>query len=143
MAHLHAHTCLELALRTRFADFSSKSKRKYGPGLSELLEHAITTGVFKNENFGVWRRTTELRARSRVVAELIEKMDRLNLDEAEFDEAGIVANDDDRNHDYVGVLLETLPKIRNSYGHGSAAVHNQVIGGLRIVQEAINQLWPD
>lgn len=144
VAELHAHTCLELALRTRFAaDLPINPKRPHGPGLRKLLAHAINAGVLRNEKFDVWRRTTAQRARNRALAELIEEMDRQNLDEADFDEANVVANDDDRNHDYVGVLLKNLPKIRNEYGHGSTALHNRVIGSLRIVQEAINQLWPD
>jgi hypothetical protein len=144
VAELHAHTCLELALKTRFAaDFPGNPKRPHGPGLRKLLAYAIKTGVLKNENFDVWRRTTAQRTRSRALAELIEEMERLNLDEAEFDEASVVANDADRNHDYVGVLVENLPEIRNEYGHGSTALHNQVIGSVRIVQEVINQLWPD
>lgn len=139
VAELHALTCLELALRARFGH--EFKPREYGPGLCKLLEHAITTGALKNENFDVWRRKTALRAEDRALYELLKRMDELGLDEAEFDEANVVIKDEDCEDDYLGALLENVPKIRNHYGHGSSTLHNQVIGTLRIVREIINQLW--
>lgn len=140
VAELHAFTCLELALRNRFSH--EFPPREHGPGLRKLLEHAIETNALKNEKFEVWRRTTELRARNRAVYELIERMNELGLAEAEFNEASVVVTDEDRDHDYLATLRESVPKIRNHYGHGSSTLHNQGIGTLRLVQEIINQLWP-
>lgn len=140
VAELHAHTCLELALRARF--WNDFPPGKHGPGLRRLLKHAVTEGVLKNENFDVWRRTTALRAKNRAMYELIERMNELGAEEIEFDETSIVIKDEDRDHDYLGDLLENVPEIRNHYAHGSSTLHNQVIGTLRLVQEIINQLWP-
>lgn len=140
VAVLHAHTCLELALRARFGHAFPPSKP--GPGLHRLLKHAVEEGALKNENFEVWCRTTALRASNRVLYEQIEKMEKLGLNELEFDETNVTITDEDRDHDYVGTVLANIPKIRNHYAHGSSTLHNQVIGTLRIVQEIINQLWP-
>lgn len=140
VAELHALTCLELALRNRFSH--ELPPREHGPGLRKLLEHAIKSNALKNEGFEVWRRTTALRARNRAMYELIERMNELGLEEAEFDEANIVVIDEDRDHDYLGTVRESLPEIRNHYGHGSSALHNQGVGTLQLVQEIINQLWP-
>lgn len=106
------------------------------------MKHAVENGALKNENFEVWCRTTALRANNRVLYEQIEKMEKLGLNELEFDETNVTITDEDRDHDYVGTVLENMPKIRNHYAHGSSTLHNQVIGTLRIVQEIINQLWP-
>jgi len=73
---------------------------------------------------------------------LIERMNKLGLDEIEFDETNVVIKDEDRDHDYLGNMLENVPEIRNHYAHGSSTLHNQVIGTLRLVKEIINQLWP-
>lgn len=140
VAELHAFTCLELALRNRYGDVFRHLK--YGPGLRRLLEHAINEGALKNENFEIWRRTTALRARNRAWHELLERMNELGLDEIEFDDADVEVRDEDRDHGYLGTLLESAPHIRNHYGHGSTTLHNQAMGTLRIVQEIINQLWP-
>ncbi|MCD6706358.1 MAG: hypothetical protein LT080_07895 [Thiobacillus sp.] len=141
VAELHAHTCLELALRTRFADESSRSG-KPRPGLRQLLERAVKDGILKSENFVVWRRATAFRAKNRALHEQIGQMEQLGLDEAVFDESNIVIKDEDRDHDYLGIVVESMPKVRNHFAHGSSTLHNQAIGSLRLVQEIIDQLWP-
>lgn len=140
VAKLHAHTCLELALRARFGHEFPPSK--HGPGLRRLLKHAVEKCALKNDGFEVWCRTTALRAENRTMYELIERMNKLGLDEIEFDETNVVIKDEDRDHDYLGNMLENVPEIRNHYAHGSSTLHNQVIGTLRLVKEIINQLWP-
>lgn len=105
VAELHAYTCLELALRDRFGADLGKNR----PGLRRLLEHAVNKGVLKNENFEVWRRTTAFRAKTRAMHEQLEMMEQLGLNAVEFDETSVVITDKDRNHDYVGNVLEDMP----------------------------------
>ncbi len=144
VAQHHAYTCLELALRERFEDemlSGGKKKRKCGPGLKTLLSYAANSGYLANEKFEVWRHTTMVRATERAMIEALEEMDRRGLSEAKFDETNIEIKDVDRDHDYLSVLLETIPALRNHYAHGSKSLHNQVLGTIQVVAEIINQIF--
>jgi hypothetical protein len=168
-ARSHAYECLELALKMRFkeellereekdrlARYEEHVKKhpknnqpprpidreKYHPGMHELLEHAIAVGVLKNENFTAWQTKTELRARHRRDVEAIRRMQELGLTEVEVEEAQIEIKDEDRNHDYLGRVLESVPFIRNHYAHGTSALDNKSLSTLRLVAEIINQIFP-
>ncbi len=145
VAEHYAFTCLELALRERYESemrAAGVCKENYIPGLKPLLSYAIGKEYLKNENFARWRRQVEMRARERVESEAIEEMKRLGLHEMEIDEASFEIKDVDRDYDYVAILLETMPWLRNHYAHGSKTLHNQVLDTLRVVAEIINQIYP-
>lgn len=144
VAQHHVYTCLELALRESFEEAmlaTGEPKREHGPGLKRLLTYAIEKGFLKNENFEVWRHRTRVNAKMRTMYEEIEEMSRLDLDQMELDESKIEIKDVDRNHDYLTILLETIPYLRNHYAHGSKSLHNQVLGTIQIVAEIINQIF--
>jgi hypothetical protein len=143
VANLHAYTCLELALRVRFESEMPipKRKREFGSGLSKLLKHAIDNGHLRNENFEIWRRHTENNARRRTELEAFEKMERLELTEMQFDESSIVITDEDRNHDYLAIILKTIPWLRNHHAHGSESLDKQALGTISLVAEIINQIY--
>ena len=144
VAHHHAYTCLELALRERFEDelvSAGEQKREHGPGLRRLLKYAVENGFLRNENFEVWRHQTWLNAKMRTMYEGLEEVSRLGLDEMEHDESKIDIKDVDRNHDYLAILLENIPDSRNHYAHGSKSLHNQVLGTIQVVKEIINQIF--
>lgn len=146
VAQHHAYTCLELALRECFEAamlVAGEPKREHGPGLKQLLTYAIEKGFLKNENFEVWRHRTQVNAKMRTMYEEIEEMSRLDLDQMELDESKVEIKDVDRNHDYLTILLETIPYLRNHYAHGSKSLHNQVLGTVQIVAEIINQIFPE
>lgn len=144
VAKLHAYTCLELALRLRFGPellASRKHKSGIGPGLKQLLSYAVKNGILENENFEVWRHRTKINARQRTLSENFNEMDRLRLKEMIFDETQIEIKDEDRNHDYLATILETMPWLRNHYAHGTESLDNQVLGTIRLVAEIINQIY--
>lgn len=64
-----------------------------------------------------------------------------NLEQIELDYSQAVPNDQDRNWNYLPILLEALPGIRNTYAHGSNMLHNQVLGTLELVCEILNQIF--
>lgn len=145
VAHHHAYTCLELALRERFeAEMltAGEQKREHGPGLRRLLTYAIENGFLRNENFEVWHRQTWVNAKMRTMYESLEEMGRLCLDQMEHDESMVQIKEVDSNHDYLAILLETMPYLRNHYAHGSKSLDNQVLGTLQIVSEIVNQIYP-
>ena len=144
VAKHHAYTCLELALRQRFeAELlaAGDKKREFGPGLKRLLEYAVKNGYLKNEDFELWRHHTEQRAKRRTENEIWEEARRMGLNEIRIDDIQYVIKDEDRDHEYVGLLIESLPWLRNSYAHGSISLDNQALGTIRIVAEIINQIY--
>jgi hypothetical protein len=64
-----------------------------------------------------------------------------NLEQIEMDYSKAAPNDQDRDWNYLPILLEVLPGIRNAYAHGSTMLHNQVLGTLELVCEILNQLF--
>lgn len=153
VAHLHAYTCAEFALRERFAadlvaeeqrkqKEARRKQRKFRPTLNRLLAYAIKHGHLRNENFDAWRHQARVNAKMRILYEDLEEMNRLGLDRMEHDESKIEIKDVDRTHDYLAILLKTMPYLRNHYAHGSKSLHNQVLGTLQIVSEIINQIYP-
>jgi len=145
VVRLHAYTCLELALRERFGSelvAARKWASEYIPSLRQLLFYAIDQGVIKNENFSVWRHRAEQRAKIRNEEELWEEAKSKGLSEITFDENEFEIKDEDCDHDYLGIILETTPSLRNHYAHGSKSLDNQAIGTIRLVTEIINQIFP-
>jgi hypothetical protein len=169
-ARSHAYGCLELALTIRFKDdlfaheernrrslYDSKlktnpqnvkpyqplDKEKFRPMLRALLTYAIEIGAVKNENFSAWQRKTQLRARYRRDIEAIEKMKALGVSELEIDDSQLEIKDDDRDHDYLGQVLQSVPFLRNEYAHGTTALDNQSLSALRLAAEIINQIFPE
>lgn len=135
---------LEFALRERFeAEMIAlgEEKREHGPGLKRLLRFSIEGGHLKNEDFGVWRHMTEMRARHRTSQEITEKMIRENLTEVEYDEDDFEIKAIDRDHEFVKPLIDLFPNLRNHYAHGSRTLHNQALVTIQIVSEIINQIF--
>jgi hypothetical protein len=168
-ARSHAYECLELALRMRFKDdlyvreeqkrrtrheqdlrdcpckvkgpYKPINREKFRPTLHPLLQYAIEIGALKNEHFSAWQQRTNIRARHRRDIETIQKMKELGLSELEIDDTQLEINDEDRDHDYLGQVLKSLPSIRNLYAHGTSALDNKSLSALRITAEIINQLF--
>jgi hypothetical protein len=144
VAEHHALTCLELGLRKRFA---SQLPKKYWkdprrePTLRPLLSFAVDKGAIKNEGFRQWRDQVDHRARQRYSMEKHQEMIARGLHEMELDYTQALPNDQDREWDYLSILQEVLPEIRNGYAHGSTLLHQQVLGTLELVSEILNQLF--
>jgi hypothetical protein len=144
VAEHHALTCLELGLRLRFPgplpkEYWKQSNRK--PTLRPLLNFAVHTRAIKNEGFRQWHEQVEFRARERYSSERQREMIQRNLEQIELDYSQAIPNDQDRDWDYLPILLDVLPGIRNSYAHVSSMLHNQVLGTLELVCEILNQLF--
>lgn len=145
VAEHHALTCLELGLRLRFPDpLPKKYWNKpdgWKPTLRPLLNFAVDTGAIRNEGFRQWREQVEFRARERYAHGRQKEMIERNLQQVELDYSQAVPDDQDRNFNYLAILLDVLPNIRNGYAHGSTRLHNQVLGTLELVCEMLNQLY--
>ena len=134
--------CLELALRDRLKDEIQtgqiKGKR---PTLRPLLKYAIDHGLVKNEGFATWRNRGVINSRHRVEMEKIREASEKNLTEMTWDESDIKITAEDLEWDYVKMLPEVLPMLRNEYAHGSTELHSLALRTIEIVCEIINQLY--
>jgi hypothetical protein len=50
--------------------------------------------------------------------------------------------DEDRDHDYLGIVLQTIPFLRNHYAHGAGTLVDKSLSALRVASEIINQVFP-
>lgn len=132
--------CLEYALREKYGEaVQEKIARK--PTLYPLLKHAIEKNHIENSDFAVWQCRVQMAAENRHQIELIRRMQQENLDEIIIDESSITVTEEDMKYDYLSVLQETLPKIRNTYAHGSSMLFSQSLHTFDIVSTIINRIY--
>jgi len=125
VADWHACASLELALKIK-----TDGKIR---GLFNLIRHAIAQGWVKNEGFSQWQ---AIRERSEGQLELHRRL---------FEHLGRPfhpPNGGAFQWDYVSLLLDSIPYMRNEYAHGSPMFYPGTMN-LREVAEFINQLFPD
>lgn len=134
--------CLELALRERLKEEIRTGKVKgKKPALRLLLKYVVDNGLVRNEGFSTWQNRGEIRSRARVEMEKIREASEKNLTEFTFDESDIQITAEDLDWDYVKILPDLLPMIRNDYAHGSTDLHNWGLRSFQIVSEIINQVY--
>lgn len=145
VAESQAYACLEFALRERLEGEmidAGWTEREFGFTLRNYLTYAAKRGYVQNGDFEVWRMGVRMRARHRHFFETITEMERLGLTEMEVDESAIEVKEEDKASDYVGILLDSIPYMRNHYAHGSKTLRKGALVTFRIVSEIINKLWP-
>jgi hypothetical protein len=134
--------CLELALRERLKEEIGTGKIKgKRPTLQPLLKYAIEHELVKNEGFATWRNRGEINSRQRVRMEKFREMSEKKLTEMTWDESDIKITAEDLDWDYVRMLPDMLPKLRNEFAHGSTELNNWALRSIQIVCEIINQLY--
>jgi hypothetical protein len=134
--------CLELALRERLKEEIRTGKIKgKRPTLRLLLKYAVDNGLVRNEGFSAWQNRGEIRSRARVEMEKFREASEKNLTEFTWDESDIQITAEDMDWDYVKMLPDLLPMLRNDYAHGSTELHNWALRSFQIVSEVINQLY--
>jgi hypothetical protein len=134
--------CLELALGERLKEEIRMGKIKgKRPALRLLLKYAVDNGLVRNEGFSAWQNRGEINSRARVEMEGLREASEKNLTEWTIDESDIQITAEDLDWDYVKMLSNLLPMLRNDYAHGSTDLHNWSLRSFQIVSEIINQLW--
>jgi hypothetical protein len=119
-------TLIEMALKLRFP-------RKGRDGLRRLLQKAIKQKLIKEKAFThikiIRQQQAENLIMHRKLRNRFQTMMRSRLPK----------------NDYLAILLESLPKLRNSFAHPSGhAIHfpHEAIFSLRFAAEFVNQLFP-
>ena len=95
-----------------------------------------------HEGFSAWRNRGAARSRHRVEMEKLREASEKGLTEFTVDESEIKITAEDLDWDYVKMLPELLPMVRNDYAQGSTQLHNWALRSFPIVCEIINQLSP-
>ncbi|WP_176053330.1 hypothetical protein [Paraburkholderia caribensis] len=144
VAEQQALTTLEFALRERLekhlANSTPKGKRQR-IGLSYWLEQAVAHGVISNARLSRREEWALRRARSRAEFQVLEEMRRSEVLVVRVDLTSVVPLQEDLEYDWIGVFIESLPKIRNAYAHGSSFLHPTVLHTFEIVSDLIHQLY--
>ena len=145
IAEKQALTTLEFALREKLSALNEdKSKQSRSPrGLRKLFNLAVEEGLISNDGLRMNKAWAESQARERVSMEKQREMIALDLEAMEYDENDFEILPEDYSRDWMQVLSETLPSIRNSYAHGSAMLHPGVSATFEIVTDLVNQLYKE
>jgi len=142
IAEHHAYSCLELALRERLTnEIASGELGSKRPGLRRLLSYAADHHFIRNEGFSRWRNRGQINSRHRVEMQKIREASEFGIENVSWNESEIEVTEEDLNWDYVRVLIETLPMLRNEYAHGSQNLLNGASSIIEVVGEIINQLF--
>ncbi len=126
VAEQQALTSLEFALRERLdgqvAQSLSKRRRRPG-GLSNWLNEALALGVISNARLSKRTEWALDRAKSRAELLVLDEMQRSGKSTAQVDYSSARPSQEDLDHDWIGVFIDNLPRIRNTYAHGSSLLH--------------------
>ncbi len=149
VAERHVLTTLELATRECIGDktlvaFQNELKASgvhFTKGLRLYLEYLARHQLIKNEDFPIWHRRNEIAAEEAYHDKIFKLMEEQGLKEYQWDESEIDESAFDVEWDYVKVLCEILPKIRNNHSHGSTILHNQVSLSFVNVSIIINKMF--
>lgn len=143
VAEQQALTSLEFALRQRLPPLEDTAKGKpQFEGLALRLRRARELGLIRNEGLQIRGRIAVKRARERYHFETHQKMIRTGATEMIFDDSNIQPNEQDLSVDWITAFVESLPKIRNDYAHGSERLHSTMLQTFEIASDLINQLYP-
>ena len=102
------------------------------PGLSIALPNAIdcvNAAQVSGCEF-VWYRLLQ-----------IDTMSRAELTEMIVDDSNVAPTEEDLSYDWISVLVESLPEMRNDYAHGSKTLIPNVLRTFDIVCDLVNQLF--
>lgn len=144
VAEHHAYISIEYALREKIGEECGAHPDYPGkkPTLKPLLRYAIDHELLKNENFEAYRSRGEIRSRQRYEMEKRQEMQDKGLSEITLDYSEVEITEEDlADYDYLEVILEAIPNLRNDYSHGSSTLHNHAINGIKIAWEIISQLY--
>jgi hypothetical protein len=120
----------------------TKGKRQSAPfGLARLLSMASQSALISNDRLtrrDLWALRLAGQRRS---IEQIEFMTTHQLQELIVPDTPAVPTEDELAHDWLSEFVETLPRLRNEYAHGTQMLHASVLMTFQIVSDLINQLW--
>jgi hypothetical protein len=136
-----AYSALEMALRERagFVEWSGPAAPRHLT-LRPLLDQAKKERWIRNENFPSLRRMATEKARMEKLALLLPTMT-ANKDYPIAEPTEDEINAAMRTLDFVQILVENAPQLRNWLAHGSSMLSPRSLRTLELVAEVVNQLF--
>ena len=125
VAELQAYASLEFALKEKF----KKEKLRTPIGLRLLLKNALKKDWIRDEGIRHYNRIDKRRNEYKTLVQ----------DVYDFEQER--ANKQNTN-EYVKILVDALPSLRNTMAHGSSYLTNRVYLTFEICCDLINQLYP-
>jgi hypothetical protein len=149
VAESQALATLEFALRDCIGEEEIKSfnkelkaqKRGFSKGLRLYMEYLANRELIKNEDFPIWHGRNRIAAEEAHRANVLKIMKDKGLSEYTWDDSEIDESKFDVEWNYVEVLCNIIPKIRNNYAHGSSTLHNQVLHSFENISIIINKMY--
>lgn len=147
VASFIGYSCLEAALLPlvmKDPNFPKMEWKGWFPSFRSMLNHAVSHGWLRNEGFENARLVAKGRARHKAMIAQIEEMNAAGINEMpsrEPEEEQIEA--ELAGLPYARNLVNGLPELRNAVAHGKPFLDDGSLGSLRVVAEAINQLYPE
>jgi hypothetical protein len=127
VAEHQAFISFEYALRERLK--AKLQDPKNPPRFNGLLRMAVENGLLKNEGFTQWyNRKEQIKYINDQHKEMLESV-------------GMEFQPLPEEVDYLSSLIETFPKLRNFYSHGTSMLHPVKLDVLLTCAEGINQLF--
>ena len=125
VAELQAYASLEFALKEKF----KKEKLKTPIGLRLLLNNALEKGWIRDEGIRHYHRIDKRRNEYKTLVQ----------DVYDFEQERV---NNQSTNEYVKILVDNLPSLRNTIAHGSSYLTNRVYLAFEICCDLINQLYP-
>lgn len=141
VAKLMGYASLERALKERAAREDGVQIDAIRTTLKPLMLRAVKSGWLKSERFEAVRRSAHVQLRDEQTLRMIEfgEIDVEGVESPDILEADILERA--AQMDYVIRIAESIPYIRNHIAHGGPSLDGGSVVTLRVVAEAINQLF--
>jgi hypothetical protein len=141
IAKLLGYASLERALKERAAREDGVEVDAVRKTLHPLMARAVASGWLKSEGFESVRRSARVQLRDEQMFGMIQSgtIDEQGVEAPEISEAAILERA--TQMDYVIRIAESIPYIRNHIAHGGRLLDGGSVVTLRVVAEAINQLF--
>jgi len=153
VAHHQLYTVLELAIRifvgeknlNKYLKKKKKQAKEEGRtvnrGLSICMQYLVEHQLILNEDFPLWQHKSE-QAKEYAYQEKVHRtMDEQDLKEYQWDETELQNTEFDFNWNFVEVLCQYIPKLRNNYAHGSTTLYSSVLHDFENVSIIINKIY--
>lgn len=144
VAQHQALIALEFALKEyiKFDEApTSKKKKKNGRGLGASLRYVFDKGLVENADFPAWQNRRRVQAEHKYNIQKIEELKEKGLERISLNYDEINHEEHSLEWDYLEVLSDIIPKIRNDHAHGSSTLHNQVLITFENVSIIINKIF--
>ncbi|WP_448213512.1 hypothetical protein [Colwellia sp. MEBiC06753] len=149
MAQQQLYSVLELAIKEgvgeeklkAFINSKTTKKRRPQPGLRIYMQYLKEKEVIVNADFPRWHERNRIAAENAYHEKVSKIMDEQNLKEYPMDYSEIDESQFDVDWDYIQMLCDVIPGLRNSFAHGSKCLNNDVLGFFEDISIIINKIY--